>query len=87
MNYQVWVNDTTGASALMALRDSQTLGALQATAAAKLYTLTRVTFIIQESPVNLSTIGFASGVVTMAQEVVKEKDLEYIMRVKRAYDS
>jgi len=86
-HFQTWTNDTTGSSTLMQMRDSQTLGALQATTAQKLYTMTRVAIIPQEAPSNGNTAGIGPAVVTMAQEIVKETDLQYIMRTKRAYDS
>ena len=86
-HFQTWTNDTTGASTLMQLRDSQTLGVLQATTAQKLYTFTRVMIVPQEAPSNGNAAGIGPAVVTMAQEIVKETDLQYIMRTKRAYDS
>ena len=83
---EIFVNDTTGASTLMTLRDAQTLGALQATTAAKLYTLFRIVVIPKETSVNAKQVGIAPAVVTIAQEIAKEKNLEYIMRTARAYD-
>ena len=89
-HFQTWTNDTTGASTLMQMRDSQTLGALQATTAQKLYTMTRVAIIPglgATTPSNNNVAAVGPAVVTMAQEIVKESDLQYIMRTKRAYDS
>ncbi len=86
-NIQIFVNDTTGASTTMTLRDAQTLGALQATTAAKLYTLFRIVVIPNEASLDAKQVGVAPAVVTIAQEIAKEENLEYVMRTARAYDS
>ena len=86
-HHETYTNDSTGSSTLMQIRDAQTLGTLQPTTAAKLYTLTRIVIIPIEAATNTNEVGVGPAVVTMAQEIVKESDLQYIMRTKRAYDS
>jgi len=89
VGYQIqsWTNDTTGQ--LMRLADVQTLGVLQATAAAKLYSLCRVVVSIPAGSAasNNEKFGIPTSVVTIQQQVERENDLQYIMRLKRAYDS
>lgn len=82
---QAWTNDTTGKT--MRLADVQTLGVLQATAAAKLYTLCRILVAPASAPANGETFAIPPSVVTIQQQVEREDDLQYIMRLKRAYDS
>ena len=82
---QSWSKDAT-VPGIMKLNDVQTIGAMTPTTGRKLYCLARIV-LTSTSPQNDDTFLIYPSVVTIAQQVVKEPKLEYIMRMARTMDS
>ena len=83
---QAWTTNTTITSELMQQLDVQTLGTLQPTAGPSLHTLFQVSFEAKGDTYAGDVLSVPPSVVTIAQEVVKEDDLEYVYRLKRLSD-
>lgn len=83
---QAWTTNSTITSQLMQQLDVQTLGTLQPTAGAGLHTLFQVAFESAQNTESTDSFSIAPSVVTIAQEVVKEPELEYVYRLKRLAD-
>jgi hypothetical protein len=82
---QSWSKDVT-VPGIMKLNDVQTIGAMTPTTGRKLYCLARL-IVTSTSPQNGDAFLIYPSVVTVAQQVVKEPTLEYIMRMARTMDS
>lgn len=67
--------------------DTQTMGALQATAVPTLHTQMMVDITCAANTSDSFAIYLPPSVVTIPQDIVKEEDLEYIYRLKRYADS
>lgn len=83
---QAWTTNTTITNSLMQQLDIQTLGTLQPTAGAGLHTLFMVQLETTANTYAGDVLGLPPSVVTIAQEVVKEDELEYVYRLKRLSD-
>ena len=83
-HHQSWTKDVA-IPGIMRMNDSQTIGAMSPSVGKKLYCVASVT-ITSTNPQAGDTFMFTPSVVTIAQQAVKEPELEYIMRLARTYD-
>ena len=83
---QTFTTDSTQAVSMLKPADTQTMGALQATAVPTLHTQLMVNITWSANSTNGDSVLIPPAVVTIPQEIVKEDDLQYIYRLKRYAD-